>query len=103
MNEEEKKQVGKYNVDLAHIRAEITLKVVKYALENNLILESVLHDVFDGLTEDAIRGIKCYQEVLKDENYKNVMNAIKRHNDIREKKLKTGNFTFEDGKIKVDK
>lgn len=103
MNEEEKKQVGKYNVDLAHIRAEITLKVVKYALENNLMLESVLHDVFDGLAEDAIRSLKCYQEVLKDENYKNVMNAIKRHNDIREKKLKNGNFTFEDGKIKVDK
>lgn len=100
MNKEEKKITGQYNIDLAHMRAEIALKVIKYAEKNNLIVERVLHDVLDDLPENTIKGLERFEKIANSENRKDIMAAIRRRTEANEEKLRNGNYSVQEGKIK---
>lgn len=100
MNKEEKKINGQYNIDLAHMRAEIAVKVIKYAEKNNLIVERVLHDVLDDLVENTIKGLERFEKIANSENRKDIMAAIRRRTEANEEKLRNGNYSVQEGKIK---
>lgn len=100
MNKEEKKLAGQYNIDLTHMRAEIAMLIIKYATKNNLIVESVLHDVLDDLPEMTIKGLESFEKIANSGNLKDVMDAIRRRTEIQEEKLKNGDFSVQEGKIK---
>lgn len=100
MNKEEKKINGQYNIDLAHMRVEIAMKVIKYAIKNNLIVERVLHDVLDDLAEHTIKGLESFEKIANSENRKDIMAAIRRSTEANEEKLRNGNYSVQEGKIK---
>lgn len=100
MDKEEKKINGQYNIDLAHMRAEIAVKVIKYAKKNNFIVERVLHDVLDDLVENTIKGLESFEKIANSGNRKDIMAAVKKSTEIREEKLRNGDYSVQEGKIK---
>lgn len=102
MNKEEKKRNGQYNIDLANMRAEIALIIIKYADKNNLIVERVLHDVLDDLPEITIKGLESFEKIANSGNRKDIMAAIRRRTEAKEEKLRNGDYSVQEGKFNFD-
>ena len=92
MDKEFKKKMGQYNVDITHMKADYVLKLVNYAIANELDIKSVIQAGTDNLGATAIKSLDTFERIIDCGNLEDVTAAIKRANNIREEKLRNGDF-----------